>query len=531
MNLDHSILTLLLLTPLVGAGVLALLPERTHADKPDKLHATVALAVTLLTLLLTLHLPAHFNYAAAPGAFQFELNLPWIGLGASTAAIHYHVGVDGLSLWLIVLTGVLAPLGVLASWNAVESRGRLFYSLFLLQQVAMLGIFVALDLFLYYGFWELSLVPMTLLIATFGRTENRRRAGIKFFLYAFLPSAVLLAGILWLYSRTGSFDLITLRSLAATHGISPSGSALLLCSLAFLVAFAVKVPVFPLHGWLQDAVSEAPTAAVMVLAGKLGLYSILRFSFGIFPAQSRAVAPWLVALGALGIAYGSLVALIKTDLKKLLAFATLAQLSFVVLGIFTFTLPGLDGGIFQLVSESLIGATLFMLLGLLYERYGTYEIRDYGGLAQRHPWMVTLFAITTLAAIGLPMLSGFVGEFLVLAGGMQSAIGHHVLWTVVGTTGVILGASYMLWTVQRVFYGALGLRPTEVPGWDITLREHIELWPLAALFLLMGVCSPFWMRAIDTFATFATFASASATTDTPALAQAATTTASPQEAR
>jgi NADH-quinone oxidoreductase subunit M len=498
MNFDPIILTLILFTPLAGAGVLALVPERV-SQSPDgsgsKRHAIGALIVTVVTLLLTLHLPMHFHYGQTPGSFQFEQNLAWI----PSPAIRYHLGVDGLSMWLIVLVGVLAPIGVLASWDTVQYRTKLFYTLFLLQQVAMLGIFVALDLFLYYGFWELSLVPMTLLIATFGRTENRRRAALKFFVYAFIPSAILLVGILWLYARTGTFDLVALQFLAASHSISPNVTALLLCSLAFLLAFAVKVPIFPLHGWLQDAISEAPTAAVMVLTGKLGLYSILRFSFGIFPDQSRQIAPWLIALGAIGIAYGSLIALIKSDLKKFAAFATLAQLSFIVLGIFSFTVSGIDGGIYQLLSESLIGAALFVLLGLLYERYGTYEMRDYGGLASRHPWMVTMFLVMTFAAIGLPMLSGFVGEFLILSGTMQSVVRHHTLWTVVGATGVILGASYMLWMIQRVFYGEIGHRPSEVLGWDLTAREHIELCPLAALFLLMGVLSPSWMRAIDTF--------------------------------
>ena len=498
MNFDPIILTLILLAPLVGAVVLALIPE---AETPgSKRHAIGALIITLFTLLLTLHLPSHFNYhSAAPHAFQFEQNLPWITLSPATSGIHYHLGVDGLSMWLIVLAAFLAPLGVLASWNAIRTRTKLFYTLFLLQQVAMLGIFVALDLFLYYGFWELSIVPMTLLIATFGRTENRRRAAIKFFLYTFIPSAILLVAILWLYNLTGTFDLPTLEALATAHAITATPTALLLCSLAFLVAFAVKVPIFPLHGWLQEAVTEAPTAALMVLAGKLGLYSILRFSFGIFPDQSRHIAPVLIALGAIGIVYGALIALIKTDLKKLAAFSTLSHVSFVVLGIFTFTVLGLDGGIFQILNESLIGAAFFILLGLLYERYGTYDMRDYGGLATRHPWMATMFVVTSLAAVGLPMLSGFVGEFLILSGSMQSFAAHHILWTVVATTGVIFGATYMLWMIQRVFYGSPGIRTEEVAGWDLTPREHLELWPLAALFLIMGIASPLWMRAIDTY--------------------------------
>src|SRR6185437_6311257 len=300
----------------------------------------------------------------------------------------------------------------------------------------------------------------------------------KFFLYTFIPSALLLVAMIWLYAHTGTFDLPTIETLASQHAISTSSTALLLCSLAFLFAFGVKVPIFPLHGWLSEAVQEAPTAAVMVLAGKLGLYSILRFSFVIFPEQSHQIAPLLIALGAIGIVYGALLALVQTDLKKLAAFATLSANGFIVLGIFTFTLAGLDGGVYQIVNESLVGAALFILLGLLYERYGTYDMRDYGGLATKHPWMVTMFVVTTLAAVGLPMMNGFVGEFLILSGTMQSFAAHHVFWTVIATTGVIFSAGYMLWMIQRVFYGSLGLRPEEVPGWDINAREHIELWPL-----------------------------------------------------
>ncbi len=488
MNLDHTILTLITFVPLTGAILLAFLPDR------GRIMAGTTLGVTLLTLLLTLHLPSHFNYSpAAHGLFQFEQNSTWI----ASPAINYHLGVDGLSMWLVVLSGVLAPLGVLASWNTIATRRKTFYIFFLLQQVAMLGVFVSLDLFLYYAFWELSLVPMTILIATFGRTSNRRRAAIRYFLYAFIPSAILLVGMLWLYARTGTFDLPRLQALAAAHRISPNPSALWLASLAFLVAFAVKVPVFPLHGWLADALSEAPTALAIVLAGKLGLYSILRFSFGIFPEQSHRIAPLMIALGGIGVVYGALLALVQNDLKRLAAFATLGALSFITLGSFSFTVAGIDGGIFHIVSESLSGAALFLLLGFLYERYGTYDMRDLGGIAARLPWMVAMFVIMTLSVVGLPMLNNFVGEFLILSGTMHSVLGHHLLWTVIATTGVILSAAYMLIATQRTFYGELGFRPAEVPARDLSPREHVALWPLVLLFLFLGVASPVLMRAID----------------------------------
>jgi NADH-quinone oxidoreductase subunit M len=493
MTFDHTILSILILLPLAGAILLALLPDT------GKLQQSAALAITLLIFLCTLHLPAHFaGTEVAASSFRFEQNLPWI----TAPAIRYHVGVDGLSMWLVVLTGLLAPLGVLISWNAITERKKLFYTLFLLQQVAMFGIFLALDMFLYYAFWELSLVPMTILIATFGRTHKRRRAALRYFLYAFIPSALLLVAMLWLYARTGTFDMPQLATLAAAHAISPNGAALWLASLAFLLAFAVKVPAFPLHGWLIGAIEEAPTAAVMVLVGKTGLYSILRFSFGVFPEQSRRIAPLVIALAAIGIVYGACLALVQNELKRLASFATLGHLSFIMLGIFTFTIAGMNGGIYQILNESLGGAATFMLMGLLYERYHTYDIRQYGGLAAQLPWVVTMFVITGLATAGLPMLNGFVGEFLILSGSMQSTLAaHHVLWTVIATSGVIFGAAYMLTMIQRVFYAELGPKAAVIAPRDLDAREHLALWPLMALFLIMGVASPFWLKTIDPAAT------------------------------
>ena len=481
------ILSLIVFFPLLGAIVLALLPDR------GKIMQWGALAVTLITFGLTLHLPYHYANAASTGAFKFVEDIPWI----AAPAIRYHLGVDGLGMWLIVLSGLLAPLGVLGSWTKISERKKLFYVLFLLQQVAMMGIFVALDLFLYYGFWELSLVPMTILIATFGRTSNRRKAGIKYFVYAFVPSALLLVGMLWLYAKTGTFDMPRLAALAASHSISTNSAALWLCSLAFLFSFAVKVPIFPLHGWLKDAIAEAPTAAVMILAGKTGFYSIIRFSFSIFPEQSHRIAPLMIALGAIGIVYGALIAITRKDMKELAAYSTLSHLSFVTLGIFSFTVAGLDGGMYQILNHGISGGALFLLLGFLYERYGTYDMRDFGGLAARLPWMVTLYVVTTLSLIGLPMLNGFVGEFLVLSGSMQIIGAHHVAWTVLATTGVILSAGYMLILIQRVFYGNLGPVSTEVAPHDLNAREQISLWPLVAFMLIMGVASPYWISSLD----------------------------------
>ena len=476
--MNASILTLITFLPVAGAGMVTLLPQRW-------IRAFV-LVFTLVIFLLTLHLPAHFNLAQ-PG-FQFVCNVPWI----ATPAIHYHVGIDGLSLWLVVLVGFLAPLGVLISWRATDHHQREFYSLFLLQQTAMFGVFVSLDLMLYYGFWELSLIPITLLIGIFGR-KNGRAAAIKFFLYAFIPSALLLVAILWLYAKTGTFDFVALQSQIHLLTTGADATGLWLASLAFLVAFAVKVPVFPLHAWLADGISEAPTAIAMILAGKLGLYSLLRFHVGLFPAQATHIAPLLVALGVIGILYGSLLALVQTDVKRLAAYGTLAALSFCVLGIYAFTATSMDGAVYQILSESVSGAALFMLLGILYERYATYDMAQLGGIASKLPGLATLFVITSLSLIGLPALNGFVGEFLILSGSFQS----HPRLAATATLGVILSAAYMLWMLQRVFYGAPSQLVAQGTHSDINGRERCALWPTLALMLAMGVASVYWMRAID----------------------------------
>lgn len=482
-SFDHSILTWILLVPTFGAVVAALLPVR------GKLVQTWALIVTLATFVFTLHMLAQFDYNHT--GFQFEVNRLWI----VSPPIHYHLGVDGLSMWLVVLTGFLAPIGVLASWRAIDTRVKEFYSLFLLQQTAMLGVFLALDMMVYYAFWELSLVPMAILIAMFGRdhgSRNSSRAAIKFFLYTFIPSALFLVGILALYARTGTFDYLALKAqIAQGHLFSPT--AMWVISLSFLVAFAVKVPVFPLHGWLGDVFSEAPTAMAMVVAGKLGLYSLIRFHLGLFPFESHRVAHWMIMLAVLGILYGALVALVQNDLKRLLAFATVSSLSFCTLGIYTFAINGLDGAVFHILSESITGAALLVLFGIMYERYGTYEIERYGGLAAKTPRLATLFVLTVLALIGLPILNGFVGEFLTLSSGFATS---H-LWGALGTVGVILSAAYMLWMVQRVFYGPESPLVHRSPAHDLAAREHIALWPMAILMVVMGVFSPYWIRAID----------------------------------
>jgi NADH-quinone oxidoreductase subunit M len=482
--LNDSILTWITLTPAIGAIVVALLPRKGQVIQ------WFALVVTLVTLGLALHLPAHFVNGQA--GFQFEVDQPWI----SSPNIHYHMGVDGISVWLVVLTAFLGPLAVLASWKAIATRTKEFYFLLLLQWTAMIGVFVSLDLFLYYGFWELSLVPMAIAIAMFGR-DRGPQAALKFFLYTFLPSALFLVAILWLYARTGSFDYVGVQQAVSSGSLGATPQALWWVALAFLVAFAVKVPVFPLHGWLGDVISEGPTAFAMVVAGKLGLYSIIRFNLGLFPAQARQFAPWMVALAVIGLLYGALLALVQKDLKRLAAFATVSGLSFCTLGVFCFSIAGIDGAVFQILSHEISGSALLVLLGFLYERFGTYDIASYGGLAGKMPRYATLFVITSLSLIGLPILNGFVGEFLILSGSYSSQTG----WVTAATVGVILSAAYMLWMVQRVFYGPASSLVAGKTAPDMLLREDLALWPVAVLMLIMGVASPFWMKAIDPAAT------------------------------
>lgn len=478
-EINNSILTLILLAPLAGAILIALLPDRA------KLPNWIALFTSLVTFGLTLHLPAHFDFTQ-PG-FQFVVNLPWI----DSPAIFYHLGVDSLSLWLVVLVGLLAPIGVAASWNAIQTRRKIFFALFLVQQTAMLGVFLSLDLMVYYGFWELSLVPMAILIAMYGRKDGPK-AALKFFLYTFIPSAPLLVAILWLYARTGSFDYATLQLLIA-HGQFPS-SALFWVSLAFLFAFAVKVPVFPLHGWVADTFSEAPVALAMVVAGKLGLYSMLRFHIGLFPIEARQIAPLLVGLAVVGALYGACLALVQRDFWRLMAFSALSHLSFITLGIYGLTLGGWDGAIYQILSHGVVDGALFLLLGFLYDRYATSQIDAYGGLAAKLPRTATLFVVTALAMIGLPMLSGFVGEFLILS---NTFAGVSRGWAIAAALGVILGAGYMLWLVQRIFFGPESQMAAAKPAQDARFGQLAILWPLAALMLVMGLAPSYWLQSIE----------------------------------
>ncbi len=478
-SIDQSILTLILLVPLAGAILIALLPDQA------KLPNWIALLTALATFGLTLHLPAHF--VAGQSGFQFEFTRLWV----ENPAIHYHVGVDGLSLWLVVLVGLHAPIGVLASWNTIKTRRTIFYSLFLVQQTSMFGVFISLDLLLYYGFWELSLVPMAILIAMYGRKDGPK-AALKFFLFTFIPSAPLLVAILWLYVKTHTFNFAELQYQTAS-GALPAG-ALFWVSLAFVFAFAVKVPIFPLHGWLADTFNEAPVAMAMVVAGKLGLYSMLRFHAGLFPVQARALAPLLMVLALIGILYGACLALVQRDFFRLLAYGAVSHFSLVILAIYGLTLNGWSGAVFQILNLSIVEAAMFVLLGALESRYGTSQIDSFGGLAAKLPRTATYFVLASLAMIGLPLLSGFIGEFVILS---STFTGVSRSAAIIAAIGVILSAAYMLWLVLRLFYGPVNSISDSKPAHDLSFGELVALTPLVILMVVMGVSPSLWFNTIQ----------------------------------
>jgi NADH-quinone oxidoreductase subunit M len=482
-GLDRWILTLVTFIPAAAGFLLMLAPRR------DREIRVYSLLVTLLTFVLSLHLPAHFHRNLS--GFQFDLDIPWI----PTPNIHYHMGVDGISLWLVLLTTFLTPLCVLISWTSIHERVKEFFVLLLVLESALIGVFVALDLFLFYFFWEATLIPMALLIGMYGH-GRRVYAAVKFFLYTMIASVFMLAAILWLYAKTGSFDFVVIQNALRSGGVPDfNGLAPLMLFLGFFVAFAVKVPLFPVHTWLPDAHVEAPTAGSVLLAGvllKMGTYGMLRFDLGLFPEQSRANASWIAVLALIGIVYGALVAMVQPNMKKLIAYSSISHLGFVVLGIFSFTQAGLNGAMFVMLAHGVSTGALFMLAGIIYERRHTYEISEFGGLATPMPQYASFFLFVLLASVGLPLLNGFIGEFLVLSGAFQA----KMWWGVVGATGVIWSACYLLWMYQRVFFGKIKHgENSSLP--DLNMRERIALWPAAIMALGMGVAPLLWINVID----------------------------------
>ncbi len=481
-GLDKWILTLVTFVPLAGGLLLMLFPRRERDIK------IFALVVSLLTFVASLHLPAHFHRSQS--GFQYELDNIWI----TNPNIHYHMGIDGISMWLIVLTTFLTPLCVLISWNSINERVKEFFILLLVLETAMIGVFTSLDLFLFYFFWEATLIPMALLIGMYGH-GRKVYAAVKFFLYTMIASVFMLAAILWLYAKTGTFDFVATQNAIHSGQVGNFAAAAQWLFLGFFVAFAVKVPLFPFHTWLPDAHVEAPTAGSVMLAGvmlKMGTYGMLRFNLGLFPEQARRNAPWIIVLALIGIVYGALVAMVQPNMKKLIAYSSISHLGFVVLGIFSFTAAGLDGATYVMLAHGISTGGLFMLAGILYERRHTYEISEFGGLATPMPAYATFFLFIMLASVGLPLLNGFIGEFLVLTGAFMA----RPVYGIIGATGVIWAAGYLLWLYQRVFFGKVK-HEVNLTLPDLSLRERIALWPPCVIALAMGVAPLLWLNAID----------------------------------
>jgi len=477
------ILTIVTFLPLVGAILVAIAP----ASYARGLALTAALATWVASLLLVI------GFVGGPergGFFQFTIAADWIPF----FGIQYKMGVDGLSLILVVLTTTLSWISILASFSPIKERIKEYMVSFLILEVGMIGVFVALDLFLFYIFWEIVLVPMYLIIGIWGGA-NRIYATIKFVLYTLVGSLLMLVAILATAfafqaahggSWTGAFDFEQLRAFATTTGFADGLQ--LAAFLAFFLAFAIKVPMFPFHTWLPDAHFEAPTAGSVILAGvmlKLGAYGFIRFALPLFPAAAHTFGPAIIVLSLIAIIYGAIVALVQPDLKKLVAYSSVTHMGFVTLGIFVFNQQGLDGAILQIVNHGLITGGLFLLVGVIYERTHDRTIAKMGGLAGVTPAYAATFGFFVFASAGLPTLSGFVGEFLVLVG----AFLYSPVVAVIATFCMILAAAYLLWMYQRLFFGELSdfLRGLGHHLTDMTATEVLTLAPLGALIVIFGV--------------------------------------------
>ena len=479
-------LTLTWLVPLAGA--LALLCIGNADGRRDGLIRWVSLAVTVVTFAVTLAVWAGFDGSTAE--FQFVERYPWI----PAFGIDYYIGVDGISLLLVVLTGFLSPIALLSSWGSVDRKVKEFSIFMLALEAAMIGVFVSLDLFLFYVFWDAMLIPMYFLIGIWGY-DQRIYAAVKFMLYTMAGSVLMLVAILGLASlhasATGvySFDLIRLYAL----DIAPQTQMWFF--LAFTVAFAIKVPLFPFHTWLPDAHVQAPTAGSVILAGvllKMGTYGLLRFSFPLFPEAAAYFAPWLAVLAVIGIVYGALVAMVQPDMKKLVAYSSVSHLGFVVLGICAMNVQGVQGAIYQMLAHGVSTGGLFLIVGMLSDRRHTRLISEFGGLKAVMPRLTAAFLIITLASIGLPGLNGFVGEFLIMLGAFR----WDPRFVVVAGLGIILSAVYMLWMLQRVFFGEI-TRQENATLRDLVPREWVAVVPLCAMALVMGVFPTIFLRPME----------------------------------
>jgi NADH-quinone oxidoreductase subunit M len=485
MNFMHqNLLTVLLFLPLAGA--LALLPLRNRDQ--HVLIRWISLIIGLLEFALSF-IPV---YSIPPGSsgMKMEVLAAWI----PQWNIHYHLGVDGISIFLVHLITLLTPIGVLASWSEIKHQVKEFHMLLLLLEMGVLGVLVSLDLFLFFFWWEFSLIPLALLIGIWGH-GRRIYAAVKFVLFTMGGSIFMLVAIIWLRAHTGTFDIPTIERMVASGQLALSPRTEMWLFLGFFVAFAVKLPMFPLHTWLPDAHTEAPTAGSADLAGvllKLGGYGIIRICLPFFPNAAHTAAPYIGVLSVIAIIYGALVSMVQPNLKRLVAYSSVSHMGFVTLGLFSFSQMAFQGAIYVMLAHGITSSALFLLCGMLYERRHTYEIRELGGLATPMPRYASLFLFTSLAAIGLPLLCGFVGEFLVLGGTFQ----NQPQWAVWAATGVIFSSCYMLWAYQRVFYGeAAGSANSEMK--DINRREQWTMVALCGFMLWLGVHANFFLRRYE----------------------------------
>jgi NADH-quinone oxidoreductase subunit M len=463
------ILSLVTFLPLVGALVVYISPGDDEAGRRNS--RWIALWTTLVTLALSLILLLRFDPSQTD--FQFVETASWLATG-----ITYHMGVDGISLPFVILTTALMPICIIASWKSVTTRVREYMMAFLILETLMVGTFSALDLVLFYLFFEGGLIPMFLIIGVWGG-PRRVYSAFKFFLYTFLGSVLMLLAIMALYWNGNTTDIPVLMHTAVPRSLQTWAW------LAFFASFAVKMPMWPVHTWLPDAHVEAPTAGSVILAAillKMGGYGFLRFSLPMFPLASHDFAPLIFTLSVIAIIYTSLVALMQEDMKKLIAYSSVAHMGFVTMGIFAGTIQGVAGGVFQMISHGIVSGALFLCVGVIYDRMHTREIAAYGGLVNRMPLYAMAFMVFTMANIGLPGTSGFIGEFMTLIGTFKVALPTAVL----ATTGVILSAAYALWLYRKVIFGAL-VKPSLMTIKDLTLRECVTLFPLVALTIWFGV--------------------------------------------
>ncbi len=476
---DH-LLSLITFFPLVGMLVVLFLPREA-----DRLIKSVTLIVTLIVFLASLPL-AFDDVFINSGAMHYTEFANWISIG-QYFQMNYYVGVDGISLWLVLLTTFIMPVTVLSTWHAVDRNTKGFMALLLLLETGMLGAFIALDLFLFYVFWELMLVPMYFMIGIWGG-KNRVYAAIKFFLFTAVGSLLMLVAIIYVYYFSVQSGIPFDNGFGITHFYQLDIPAHLQAWLfaAFALSFAIKVPMFPVHTWLPDAHTEAPTAGSVILAAillKMGTYGYVRFAIPLFPVATMQFTPFLAFLAVIGIIYGALVAMMQDDVKKLVAYSSVSHLGFVMLGIFAMNLQGLSGGMIQMINHGISTGALFLIVGFIYERRHTRLIVDFGGLSKVMPVFATIFMIVTFSSIGLPGTNGFVGEFLILVGAFESELRTFAVFA---TTGVILAAVYMLWMFQRVMMGKV-TNPKNEKLKDLSAREVVVMLPLLIFIFWIGL--------------------------------------------